>query len=250
MDGIALASRFSIATNRLSYCGPAQAEPALYRAIVSGHGDPEVRHALEGFEALWPYLEAIGTKHGLDPLDARVVEAYWIGNELLDGFGPDDFRALLQALQRRGLPRSVAERLKQNLPTDPIPHHMFHVAFVGVGAVTGHVPTTLANVEACRPAWALVLERTPELLRVRRPSLQVEKGCLVWGADTLEEVGYDARVIPDAEPGRSIVVHWDWPSLVLSPGQLTSLREVTRRSLAAANEALPELGVFVTTRPD
>ncbi len=249
MDGIALASRFSIATNRLSYCGPAQAEPTLYRAIVSGRGDPAARRALEGFEALWPYLDAIGTKHGLDPLDARVVEAYWIGNELLDGFERDDFRKLLVALQRRGLPASIADRLERNLPREPIPHHVFHVAFVGVGAVTGHVPTTLANIEACRPAWATVLERRPKALRILRPSLQVESGRLLWGPDSSEEIAYDPQAVPDAEAGRSVVVHWGWPALVLTPAQLTVLHDFTQRSLAAANEALPAMGVFPEGRP-
>ena len=244
MDGVALASRFSIATNRLNYCGPAEAEPALYRAIVSGQGDAEARRALEGFEALWPYLEAIGKKHGLDPLDAKVVEAYWIGNELLDSFGRDDFRKILDGLRGRGLPASVAERLNQNLPKEPIPHHMFHVAFVGGGAVTGHVPTTLANIESCRPTWATVFARGPELLHVIRSSLRAENGRLAWGQDRPEKLVYDPRVVPDVQPGWSVVVHWHWPALILSATQLTSLRDVTERSIAAANEALPAMGVL------
>ncbi|EQD78218.1 hypothetical protein B1B_00843, partial [mine drainage metagenome] len=247
MDGIALASRFSIATNRLRYCGPAEAEPALYRAIVSGQGDAAARRALEGFEALWPYLQAIGAKHRLDPLDRKVVEAYWIGNELLDPFDREDFRKLLTALRRRGLPASIAERLAQNLPDEPIPHHMFHVAFVGVGAVTGHVRTTLANLDACRPAWATVLERRSGSLRTLRPSLQVEAGRLVWGPNMTNEIAYDPRTIPDVEDGRSVVVHWSWPALVLTAAQLTALRDCTERSLRAANEVLPAMRVFASS---
>ncbi|MCI4325054.1 MAG: DUF6390 family protein [Thermoplasmata archaeon] len=249
MDGVPLAARFSIATNRLHYCGPAQAEPHLYRAIVEDRGDDEARRALEGFEALMPYLQAIGAKHGLDPFDRRVVEAYWIGNELLDAFGPADFPPLLEALHRRGLPRSVTERLLRHLPSRPIPHHLFHVAFVGVGAVTGHVPTTLANLEACRPAWATVRERRTETLRVVRPTLRIEDGRLAWGPDAEEEPPYDPRVVPDADPGRSVVVHWGWPALTLDPQQLGNLRAFTNRSMAAANEALPALGVFGPGRP-
>lgn len=244
MDGIALASRFSIATNRLNYCGPAEAEPTLYRAIVSGQGTPDARRALEGFEALWPYLEAISAKHHLDPLDAKVVEAYWIGNDLLDAFTPEDFRRILLALQRRGLPASIAARLAQNLPREPLPHHVFHVAFVGVGAVTGHVPTTLDNVEACRPAWAEVKERTPTTLRLKRPTLRTHEGTLQWGPERTEELPYDPRTLPGVAAGQSVVVHWGWPAMVLAPSQLAALREFTRRSLHAANDALPAMGVF------
>ncbi len=244
MDGIALASRFSIATNRLSYCGPARAEPALYRAIVSGHGDAAARRALEGFEALWPYLEAIGTSAGLDPLDAKVVEAYWIGNELLDGFSPGKFRDIVRALQRRGLPSSVAERLERHLPGAPLPHHVFHVAFVGVGAVTGHVPTTLANVEACRPAWATVTERRRSTVRVTRPALRADRGRLIWGPERSEELPFDPKAIGEPEIGTTVVVHWGWPALVPTERQLSALRSYTQRALDSANESLPALGVF------
>jgi uncharacterized protein DUF6390 len=245
MDGVQLGARFSIATNRLSYCGPSDAEPALYRAIRSDAGGEAARNALRGFEALMPYLEAIGAKHGLDPFDARVVEAYWIGNHLLDEFGREDFPPLLSALVHRGLPRSVAAHLSEHLPRAPIPHHMFHVAFVGVGAVTGHVETTLANMESCRPAWALVAERSPRrTLRISRPTLTLAEGRLALGPPTAQEIPFDPEVVPDAAPGREVAVHWGWPALTLTSGQMGALRTYTRRSLDAANEALPGLGVF------
>ncbi len=249
MDGLSLAARFSIATNRLNYCGPAEAEPLLYRAILSGAGEPSTRRALEGFEALMPYLEAIGRKHGLDPFDPRVVEAYWIGNDLLDTFGPADFRALLDALVRRGLPRSIARRLSDHLPDHPIPHHVFHVAFVGVGAVTGHVPTTLPNVEACRPTGATIRAVRPRSLLVARRTLTTEAGRLRWGSELVEEHPYDPQVILDPAPGQALILHWGWPALAPSGSQLDALERYTDRSLDAANEALPALGVFPSEGP-
>ena len=245
MDGVPLGARFSIATNRLSYCGPADAAPALYRAIRTGSGDDAARAALRGFEALMPYLEGIAAKHGLDPLDERVVEAYWVGNRLLDAFDRDDFPPILAALVRRGLPRSIADRLLAHLPRRPIPHHVFHVAFVGVGAVTGHVPTTLANMEACRPAWATVVERLPRpALRVARPELALADGRLTLGPPVEREVACDPVVVPDADPGREVALHWGWPALTLSRERSAALREYTARALDAANEALPGLDPF------
>jgi len=244
MDGVALGARFSIATNRLAYCGPADAEPRLYRAIVAGTGLAEARASLERFEALLPYLQAIGRRHELDPFDLRVVEAYWIGNDLLDAFGPPEFREILTALTERGLPRSVARRLAEHLPERPIPFHAFHVSFVGVGAVTGHVPTTLTNVEACRPAWARVEGIRPAVLRVRKPSVEADHGRLRLGPASIAEVPYDPKVLDGVEVGRSVAIHWNWPALVLSDEQRASVERYTDRSLAAANEALPALGVL------
>ncbi len=238
MQGVQLAARFSIATNRLKYCGPADAEPALYRTIVEGKDMEASRKALLRFEALEPYLTAIAAKHGLDLLDHDVVEAYWIGNELLDDFTRDDFRLLLDELSRRGLPRFMADRLAGQLPQHPLPHHVFHVSFVGVGMVTGHVETTLPNMESCRPAWAKVIQKTKESLLMERPALVAERGRLSLGAPVQETVSYDPRILPGVRRGDDVVLHWSWPAMVLSPGQLTNLKAYTARSLESANEAL------------
>jgi hypothetical protein len=241
MDGVALCARFSIATNRLQYCGPRDAEPALYRAITEGTGLPQARQALERFEALTPYLEAIASRHSLDPFDRRVVEAYWLGNDLLDAFGPSEFRALLDALVRRGLPRSTARRLSDHLPDRPIPHHAFHVSFVGVGEVTGHVETTLANIEACRPAWARVVAVEATSLRVRGPVLGVAQGRLTLEEDRERTLTYDPRILPGISVGEKVALHWNHAALSLTSAEARSLETYTRRSIESANEALPKL---------
>ncbi|EQD60938.1 hypothetical protein B2A_03425, partial [mine drainage metagenome] len=92
MDGVELGARFSLATSRLQYCGPDGADRTLYRAISEPAARPAARAALARFEALMPYLETIARAHGLDPFDERVTEAYWIGNDLLDGLGRPELR--------------------------------------------------------------------------------------------------------------------------------------------------------------
>ena len=241
MQGVQLAARFSIATNRLKYCGPADAEPALFRTIVEGRDLEASRASLLRFEALEPYLTALAAKHGRDPLDHDVVEAYWIGNELLDDFTREDFRGILDTLARRGLPRSLAERFAAHLPQHPLPHHTFHVCFVGVGNVTGHVKTTLPNMEACRPAWAEVLRVAGGSLEVERPALTYARGRLGLGPPVRETLAYDPRMLPRVRKGDHVAVHWNWPAVVLADGQLANLKAYTDRSLEAANEALAEL---------
>ena len=196
---------------------------------------------LSGFEALMPYLEAIAAKHGLKPFDREVVEAYWIGNPLLEAFDREDFLRLLEALTLRGLPRSISRRLGEHLPPHPWPHHLFHVAFVGVGTVTGHVPTNLANMEACRPAWADVVQVHGTNLRVRGPALALEGEKVVWGPPVERDLVYDPRVIPDAAPGDTVAVHWGWPAVRLPPLQRAALERYSRRALDEANAVLPGL---------
>ena len=194
-----------------------------------------------------PYLEAIGRKHGLDPFDRRVVEAYWLGNDLLDAFERRDFANLLDGLVLRGLPRVLAQRLAEHLPAHPIPHHTFHVGFVGVGNVTGHVRTTLSNMEACRPGWGEVVVADPGSLTLVTPSLTIEGEHLTLGAARREVVPYDPKVLPGVAVGEWVALHWHTPTLRLEPERLAQLRKYTELSLAAANEAFPGLGVFAPT---
>ena len=244
MDGVALGARFSLATNRLQYCGPADAEPLLYRAITGSGDRSAAGSALLRFEALAPYLEAIAEKHGLRPLDREVVEAYWLGSPLLDAFERNDFVRLLDALRRRGLPRSVASELAAHLPDRPIPHHAFHVAYVGVGAVTGHVATTLANMELCRPANARVVAIAGGSITVEKPSLVLVGDALSLAGGARETYAFDPAVLPELAIGDRIALHWRWPALRLEAAQAEALDRYTALALAAASEARPGLGPF------
>ena len=249
MDGVALGARFSIATNRLNYCGPADAEPALYDALVTGTGSARAREALGRFEALMPYLEAIGAANERDPFDREVVEAYWVGNGLLEAIDRPRFAALLTALTRRGLPPSIARRLAEHLPQRPLAHHVFHVAFVGVGAVTGHVPTTLENIEACRPALAEVVEHPAAEIVVEGPTVRADGPRLELAGRARRRLAYDPKALGPVARGDRVAVHWSWPALRLSTAEAEALTSWTARSLAAANEALPALGVTFVGPP-
>ena len=236
-DGVPLGARFSLATNRLNFCGPSDAEPRLYRAAARGDGLEAAADSLSRFEALYPYLEAIGRRHGLEPFDAQVVEAYWVGNALLDPFGRPEFDAILSALTARGLPAFVADELRERLPPRPLPHHAFHVAFVGVGAVTGHVPTNLENMERCRPSWGTVVGVEPDRVRLRGPALASTGRSLELGPALERTVRYEPELIPRLAPGETVAAHWGWAAARLAPDQARALARYTERSLEQANWA-------------
>jgi hypothetical protein len=239
MNGVSLGARFSLATNQLEYCGPQGASPLLYGAITRGEALEAAGRTLLQFEALGVYLEALAAKHHGDPLSEDVFEAYWIGNPLLDAFEERDFLPILEGLVRRGLPRRLADSLAARLPKGAIPHHVFHVCYVGVGNVTGHVATTLANMEACRTAWGRVISIEGSQLVLRKSSLVAKEGALDLGPEQEVTVKYDPLVLPDVRVGSEVALHWNWPALVLSSRQRASLERYTRASLAAASLALP-----------
>jgi len=241
LSGVPLGARFSLVTNRLGYCGPPDAGSALYRAATEGTDLERAGASLLAFEALAPYLRALGRRHGLDPLHREVVEAYWIGNRLLDAFTADDFAPILDALARRGLPASSARWLREHLPSGAFPHHAFHVAFVGVGAVTGHAPTNLPTMERCRPAWATVRSVGPGTATIARPSVTLGAGGFAWSAPTTSTVPVDPKLLPGLAAGETVAVHWDTPVLRLTPAEAEALERYSRRAFELAGPSLAGL---------
>ena len=99
LEGTLRFIRYGFMPNRLQYCGPTGENRTLFDYGVERVSDGGLPPLLGKFTGALPYLKLIARANGLaDPFDARVVEAYWIGNELLDGV---EVRQLYDALAER-----------------------------------------------------------------------------------------------------------------------------------------------------
>ena len=241
MDGIELCSRYSLITNKLKLCGPKDSYKILLDYALGDEKDKEkVKDILKRFEGLYPYLEAIGKKHGLDPFSYEVVEAYWQGNELLDSFTKEDMAHIIKELVKRGLLRSVADKLIENLPDESIPFHLFHVMYVGVGSVTGSVKTNVENMDRCRVTWANVKKAEEKIiLDWMRLDIEEDEFRLVtvdnWA--NVYQSDYDKRLIPAVTDNDFVAVHWDLPVKKLEYKELCSLRKYTRKVIRMMNSS-------------
>ena len=80
LSGALRFAAYAYPPNALGYCGPDESHQLLEQ-LAAGVDDPDLRRLARGFEGAWPYLELIAGANGIrDPLDSRVVEAYWVGN--------------------------------------------------------------------------------------------------------------------------------------------------------------------------
>ena len=118
--------RYAYPPNSLGYCGPA--DSAAFREYgASGVVDEGLVDLARAFSGAWPYLELIASGCGIaDPLDRRVVEAYWVGNTLLDAIPlartADSMETRFRPLIGRQFPHLV-----DNVLAGGVPHHSFHV---------------------------------------------------------------------------------------------------------------------------
>lgn len=237
--GVTAFARYAFPPNQLGYCGPADADVLLDHA-TSGHAEVEVAERASQFDGAWVYLQALGSAAGLDPLDPRVVEAYWLGNDLLGAVDPN---ALLPLLQRRF--RGQAGGLLSTVPASPhvLANHGFHVFVVypwsrllGAG---GDVP--LSVLQACRIRWGTVVSVAAERAEVSSRPLVWDGSRLTLGAAQLESVRWsaDGRSL-HAGPaiGDVVSMHWDWVCERLTPVQATAVIDATAHALQLTNEML------------
>jgi hypothetical protein len=84
LAGPLLFARYAYPPNALGHCGPEDSR-ALLEYAAAGVSDGGPADLARQFAGAWPYLTLIAAAAGRpDALDAEVVEAYWLGNRLLE----------------------------------------------------------------------------------------------------------------------------------------------------------------------
>jgi hypothetical protein len=242
-------ARYAYGPNRLGYCGPDE-ERELFAAATGGSDDALLRSLATRFEGAYPYLELIARSAGIaDPLDARVVEAYWLGNDLLERVRPGDLEANLAARFRPRLRTGGWRWLATKPEAGAVPNHAFHVldVFPLAGMLrTGQAERVLEVMDACRIRWGRVLERDGDWLVVNCVPLALVEGRLELVAARPQRVrgwrdgvGFLGRVgESEVAPGDVVSIHWDWACERLDRRSLASLMAWTRRELGIANRTI------------
>ncbi|GAA0912374.1 DUF6390 family protein [Virgisporangium aurantiacum] len=257
--GDVLFARYAFPPNALGYCGPDDPDVLLRHATSAGEPADEIARRARLFDGAWVYLELIAAAAGIpDPMDARVVEAYWIGNDLLDAVDPDVFLATLRQRFAGQLGGPIARRWRSMPPAHALAHHSFHVfaVYPWTGLLTaasgGRAGTALSVLDNCRIRWGTVTgpETGPGTGPVTGPvtgedgaRVRVRSRPLTWdgrrlglGADRIESVRWSTAGIsrPPPATGDLVACHWDWVCDRLTPAQVAQLDARTEHQLRAA----------------
>jgi len=234
-------ARYAYPPNALGYCGPDDRR-ALLEHAAAGVADRGLAQLARGFDGAWPYLELIAGANGrTDPLDARVVEAYWIGNPLLERVEMASFGGALLDRFRARAGRAFA-RLAEAVPAGAVPHHNFHVfgVYPWVGLLrAGPAEYPMRVLDRCRIRWGEVVTVAGGLVTVRVRPLVWDGRSLQLGPPTHEQaVGAQdgLSLAGQLHPGDRVALHWDWVCDRLTPYQLGALRHYTAKQLAIVNE--------------
>ena len=238
-DGTILFARYAFMPNKLSYCGGDDNE-ALFEYCVANETDPGLVALLRKFQAAYPYLKLIASSNHIpDPFDARVVEAYWIGNELLDQVDLVQFYNSLRERFAKQLDAKTLGHLLSKPPLGARAHHSFHV--FDVHSRIGMIDHSLHTMESCRIGWGRVKEILATHFVVEHQPLVLESGKVKLGdlrdKKVLRELG-GAGFISSCQEGDFISFHWDWACNRLSLRQVQNLEKYTEYNLKLANQTL------------
>ena len=238
LDGPQLFARYAFMPNRLTYCG-GDDHRALFDYCQAGVTDGGLLELLQQFAGAMPYLRLIARCNRIaDPFDRRVIEAYWLGNELLQG------------VEARSLYDSLRERFKKRMKTDVLdlvlgkapagarPHHSFHV--IEVCPRKGW-PQSLDFMDNCRIAWGQVTSIDGVTLTARVRPLKVTGNDLMLAPPENRQVKrqLDGQgFVNDVTVGDWISIHWGWACQILSEQQVGNLEAWTAYHLQLANQTL------------
>lgn len=242
--GPVLFARYAFAPNKLKFCGPDK-NRTIFEYAVDSYSDQDLVKLLSEFEGAYPYLQFIAFQNKiLDPFDWRVVEAYWLGNDLLNQTEISKFYHHLKDRFAGRLKPAIFRNLATKVPQGAKPYHAFHVfdIYTRIGGIRGiDLGPVLETINNCRISWAKVIGR--DVLRPNKILTEYQKiieknNQLVLGPKNIESFEYKLQgksFVGIIEPGDWVSVHWGWVCDKLDSRQLQNLKKWTLWHLKIAN---------------
>lgn len=232
MSGPKIAALYGLIPNRLGLCGPRQ--ELLKKFIIGELSIPQIIPVLEKFEAAYPYYQLIAKKNKITngPFNKKVVEAYWLGNELLEKITTNDLRQLItEKFSKPGLlSKEEATKRAKKIPENSKPHHSFHVMVLG--SITGSIDFTGKTKlkDICRVSWGRITSIKREKLIVIGNPLVGSK-IIKFGAPIKKEITWDKEILPLVNIGDWVSSHWGYALQVLNEENIINLYKYTQNTL-------------------
>ena len=220
---------YSYPPHKLGFCGPLRQAQGLRPKKIT-------RHFLDEFEGVRSYCHLIAKKNKIkNPYSYKVLEAYWMGNKLLEKVKKKDLQEMIREdfVGLGKLTKARAESLAKKVSSKAVSHHSFHV--LHIGSVTGTINIKGKLKDLCRIGWGEVeFVGGPPSLKLRRVKIKVKYQPLVknkLGKEKVKEIVWNKKLVPKVKKGDWVAFHWNTVVDVLSKKDVENLKKYTLKNL-------------------
>jgi hydrogenase maturation factor len=231
MEGLRLAAVFSLGCTEVVFHSERYRILEKFLKDCSEDNARQVESVLRKLPVLCPYLKLIASCNGAKIFDREVVEAYFIGNEMIENVPfKKSIDVIKEILEKRNTPSVKIRKILNDLSSDFKPHHNFHVFLVA--PKVNEKMKSVSLLDLCRVAWGKVVGRGIRRLEISYIPLK-KKGERLDFSQKRRKINteYIKEASGEIEIGNWVALHWGKTTLKLSSSQLTYLEKYTKEAL-------------------
>lgn len=233
MKGVMLAARFSLGCNEVVFRSDRIKALKQFLQSPSNKNLRKAQEILKNLPVLYPYLSLIARCNNLNPFDEKVVEAYFIGNQLLENIPfEESCKTIKEILESRGIAQQKIKIILRNLLCF-YPHHNFHIIVLLPRFSEEKPPLHLLDL--CRVAWGKIIKRGEREITVEfLPLREKQNGFKLDVKPERILLTYPRDLFPQIKIGDIVALHWGKPCAFLNPKQFEFLQRCTQKALEYA----------------
>lgn len=248
MNGLVLFCKYAFPPNRLQYCGPKETK-TLFELLTEKSHFKELKNLALHFEGAVPYLRLISQANKIkDIFDWKVVEAYWLGNELLKSVEISKLHSHIEKRFKKRIKIKEWRWLELQPVSGAKPFHGFHVfdIYRQIGLLkSGGREKIIETMDNCRIGWGKIknINFKNEPREMAFGNALVE--CRPLEFNGLGKLELGKRILKNfylidysLKTGDDVSLHWDFICDKLSPRQKQNLVYWTNYHLNLANKII------------
>lgn len=231
-DGLKLALLFGKTPCNLGLCGPAEkSKRNLIEDYIKDSQNKknrrQAKEIIKEFKGAYPYYQLIAKCNKIyNPLDFRVIEAYWIGNKLLNNVSLQQFKTMCK---NNFAPfGKITDKMIDALSKDAIPYHNFHV--LNLGSVSGKLSITKKAINLCTVSCGKIIKLNKNSVTVEKKPINTKNGFSL-GKQIHETIKWDKQLLPKIIKGDIVTIHWKTAIIKLTNKQFTNFDKYFHKTL-------------------